>query len=45
MTIIKSHIDHLEYLVPLFNDYRIFYKQSSDKKGVGRYLLDRFKNK
>ena len=43
--IIKAHIDHLEDLVPLFDGYRVFYKQSSDKEGARHFLLERFKNK
>jgi len=45
MQIIKAHIDHLEDLVPLFDGYRMFYKQSSDKKGARHFLIERFKNK
>ncbi len=37
--------DHLEQLVQLFNDYRIFYKQDPDKKAAKRFLMDRFLNK
>ncbi|WP_299122311.1 GNAT family N-acetyltransferase [uncultured Winogradskyella sp.] len=45
MKIIKAHIDHLEDLVPLFDGYRQFYKQDSDKEGAKHFLLERFKNK
>ena len=45
MTIIKANIDHLEDLVPLFDDYRMFYKQPSNKDGARHFLLERFKNK
>jgi GNAT superfamily N-acetyltransferase len=45
MTIIKANIDHLEDLIPLFDDYRMFYEQSSDKKGAKHFLLERLKNK
>lgn len=45
MTIIKAHIDHLEDLVPLFNGYRMFYKQSSEMDGARQFLIERFKNK
>ncbi|MBO6881923.1 MULTISPECIES: GNAT family N-acetyltransferase [Winogradskyella] len=44
MNIIKAHIDHLEDLVPLFNSYRIFYKQASDEVGARQFLIKRFKN-
>tara|TARA_R110002049_G_scaffold31786_4_gene106950 strand:+ start:763 stop:1203 length:441 start_codon:yes stop_codon:yes gene_type:complete len=43
MNIIKAHIDHLEDLVPLFDDYRLFYEQFSDKVGAQQFLLERFK--
>jgi len=45
MTIIKAHIDHLEQLVPLFDGYRVFYKQPSNTKDAQAFLLERFKNK
>ncbi len=45
MTIIKAHIDHLEDLIPLFDGYRVFYKQPSDKDGARHFLLERFKNR
>ncbi|EDP69913.1 glyceraldehyde-3-phosphate dehydrogenase [Flavobacteriales bacterium ALC-1] len=45
MTIIKAHIDHIEDLVPLFDGYRLFYKQRTDKEGAHHFLLERFKNK
>ena len=45
MNIIKANIDHLEDLIPLFDGYRMFYKQLSDKDGARRFLLERFKNK
>ena len=44
MKIIKAHIDHLEDLVPLFDGYRIFYKQPSDLDGARQFLIERFKN-
>ena len=45
LKVIKAHIDHLEDLVPLFDGYRLFYKQPSDKDGARLFLLERFKNK
>lgn len=45
MTIIKAHIDHLEDLVPLFDGYRQFYKQPTNKDGARQFLIERFKNK
>ncbi|WP_179345326.1 GNAT family N-acetyltransferase [Winogradskyella ursingii] len=45
MKIIKANIDHLENLVPLFDGYRVFYRQPSDLAGSRHFLLNRFKNK
>lgn len=44
MTIIKAHIEHLDLIVPLFDAYRVFYKQTSDLKGSKAFLHDRFLN-
>jgi GNAT superfamily N-acetyltransferase len=44
MTIIQAHIQHLDDLVPLFNDYRIFYKQPSDLESAKEFLEDRIAN-
>jgi len=44
MTIIKANIEHLDDVVPLFNAYRIFYKQSSDLKSAKIFLKDRILN-
>ena len=41
MTIIQANIEHLEDLVTLFNDYRIFYKQDSDSELASQFLKDR----
>ncbi len=35
---------HLEKLVPLFNEYRIFYEQNSDTKKAKSFLQDRMDN-
>jgi len=43
MQIIKAHIDHLEDLVPLFDGYRVFYKQISNQDGARQFLFERFK--
>ena len=41
MTIIQATIDHLNDLVPLFDGYRIFYRQTSDKKAAKDFLYKR----
>ena len=45
MIIIKAHIDHLEDIIPLFDGYRVFYKQHSDTEGARQFLIERFKDK
>lgn len=45
MKIITATTEHIEELVPLFNDYRIFYKQVSNQDAAKNFLLDRLKNK
>ena len=45
MTIIHANIDHLEALVPLFDGYRVFYKQNSNTEAANNFLLERLKNK
>lgn len=45
MNIIKAHIEHLDYLIPLFDSYRIFYRQQSNKKAAREFLFERLKNK
>ena len=45
MTTVKANIDHLEDLVPLFDGYRIFYRQESDKATAHQFLLNRLTNK
>ena len=41
MTIIQATIDHLNDLVPLFDAYRIFYRQPSDRKAAKDFLYKR----
>ena len=41
MIITLVNIEHLEDLVPLFNDYRIFYKQESNVRLASKFLKDR----
>lgn len=44
MAIIQAHIEHLEDVVPLFNSYRIFYKQDSDLISAKQFLKERILN-
>lgn len=44
MTIIKAHIEHLDIIAPLFDAYRVFYKQESDIEAAKTFLHERFKN-
>ena len=41
MTIIQATIQHLEDLVPLFNCYRVFYRQESNLKAAKIFLKER----
>lgn len=41
MTIIKAEIQHLNDIVPLFNGYRMFYKQHSDLQGAKAFIKER----
>jgi len=41
MRIIRASNDQIDLLVPLFDGYRIFYKQSSDLKKARQFLKDR----
>jgi len=38
ITIVKGSREHLDQLVPLFDGYRVFYKQSSDPSGARDFL-------
>lgn len=38
----QATIEDLDELVPLFNDYRIFYKSDSDLEGAQDFLNERF---
>jgi len=40
-TIIRADLEHLELLTPLFDAYRIFYKQPSDLAAADSYLRQR----
>lgn len=43
--IVQAQIKHLDDLVPLFNGYRIFYKQDSNIKDAKTFLIERIVNK
>jgi len=45
VSIIPAEQHHLPILVPLFDAYRQFYKQSSDASGAREFLQERFKRK
>ena len=40
--IIQASKENLEEIVPLFDQYRLFYKQNSDLNGAKVFLADRF---
>lgn len=44
MKILRSSLDSLELLVPLFDQYRQFYKQRPDLQGARAFLSDRLRN-
>jgi GNAT superfamily N-acetyltransferase len=39
--ILRAGLEHLDYLVPLFNAYREFYQQAPDLDGARQFLHDR----
>lgn len=41
----QATIENLDALADLFNEYRVFYQQESDREGAKRYLFDRFVNR
>ena len=45
MKIIQATIDHLDVLVPLFDGYRVFYKQPSNIKKAEQFLKERLLKK
>ncbi len=45
MKIIKAQLEHLDDVSSLFNDYRIFYSQTSDLESAKAFLKERIKNK
>lgn len=44
MIIRKAELTDLDAIVPLFDAYRIFYGQTSDPEGAGKFLKERFLN-
>ena len=43
--LIQAKEENLNHIVPLFNLYRIFYKQQSDLEGAKAFLIERFHKK
>ncbi|MDP8979573.1 MAG: GNAT family N-acetyltransferase [Acidobacteriota bacterium] len=41
MDILEASAEHLDALVPLFDSYRVFYRQPSDPTGARRFLAER----
>ncbi|PTM04189.1 MAG: GNAT family N-acetyltransferase [Bacteroidetes bacterium] len=44
MHIIKAELQHIPDLIPLFDGYRMFYKQISDYMSAQKFLTERIKN-
>jgi ribosomal protein S18 acetylase RimI-like enzyme len=44
ISIYQATINDLKQLVPLFDAYRVFYKQPSDKEGAEKFLFERFEH-
>lgn len=44
MKIIKTDITHIQLIAPLFDAYRVFYKQTSDIEAATEFLINRFSN-
>lgn len=45
MEIVQATPYHIEFLTPLFDQYRQFYRQGSDPEGGREFLLDRMKRR
>ena len=43
MEIVRAKLEHAELLIPLFDAYRRFYKQSADLPGARQFLTERLK--
>ncbi|MBT8235190.1 MAG: GNAT family N-acetyltransferase [Bacteroidia bacterium] len=44
ITLIRGTLEHLDDLVSLFDEYRVFYEQASDLQGAKSFLKDRIAN-
>lgn len=44
MEIVRAEIQHIPDLIPLFDGYRIFYRQQSDYVGAKQFLTKRIAN-
>ncbi|SEN98724.1 Acetyltransferase (GNAT) family protein [Paenibacillus sophorae] len=40
---VRAGLEDLERIVPLFDEYRIFYRQESDRAGAGAFLEERLR--
>ena len=45
MTIIQATTEHLDDLIPLFDGYRVFYRQPTNQEAVRDFLKERLANK
>jgi GNAT superfamily N-acetyltransferase len=45
MKVIQASLENLKQLVPLFDGYRVFYKQPSDIEAARNFLSERFSKK
>lgn len=45
ISIVQAKLEDLHHLIPLFDQYRIFYGQKSDVASAKSFLSERFKNK
>ena len=44
MEVVLANLDHLKELSVLFDQYRVFYKQSSNLAAATKFLQERFQN-
>ncbi|NER15792.1 GNAT family N-acetyltransferase [Spongiivirga citrea] len=45
MQIVFANNEHIDLVAPLFDAYRVFYKQESDLEGSRKFIQDRISNK
>ena len=45
MKVFKATETYLEEIIPLFDQYRVFYKQASNLEAARRFLKERFQKK